>query len=485
MKLLKELMLGGATIILPVVAQAADLSSYKSAPIQYVRVCDAYGTGFFYIPGTDTCLRVGGYTRFEFRYQPGHDIYNVKTGTVSQAASAEDDTGMRIRGRIYVDAQTPTQWGTVETYARLRAANDDGIRAEGGTSEFLTSYSPGGNKATVLTMERAYIRFAGVTAGLNSENLNAIPAYMFGPGAYPGFPNGIKQLAYTATLGGGISTTVALESKADFTADATTAGDGTLATSAGTPLPYAYGVTYANRLDSGFALVGNIRRDVRTGFFQIAGAVKNNTIDGVTLGSPGPTSDYNPLHGSAGMLGWAASFSFRYNLPMLGSGDRLHFQAVYGRGIDGLVQDNGSFNNLSNSTGANRWLGGIITVPTDIIATSASSGVVNSVAETQALSVYGVFTHYWTQTWRSNVQAGYLRFWAPAADPSVGPQVGGVKVFDTAANLIWSPTTDFDIGVEVDYAHLSQTIQNAPVVLPAAALHSDGIMGTLRLQRDF
>ncbi len=27
---------------------------------QYVRVCDAYGAGYFYIPGTETCLRVHG-----------------------------------------------------------------------------------------------------------------------------------------------------------------------------------------------------------------------------------------------------------------------------------------------------------------------------------------------------------------------------------------------------------------------------------------
>ena len=25
-------------------------------PVEYVRVCDAFGTGFFYIPGTETCV---------------------------------------------------------------------------------------------------------------------------------------------------------------------------------------------------------------------------------------------------------------------------------------------------------------------------------------------------------------------------------------------------------------------------------------------
>src|SRR5260221_14588294 len=29
-------------------------------PVQYVRICDAFGQGFFNIPGTDTCIRVSG-----------------------------------------------------------------------------------------------------------------------------------------------------------------------------------------------------------------------------------------------------------------------------------------------------------------------------------------------------------------------------------------------------------------------------------------
>lgn len=41
-------------------AHAADLPARQAAAIEYVRICDAYGAVFFYIPGTDTCLKVGG-----------------------------------------------------------------------------------------------------------------------------------------------------------------------------------------------------------------------------------------------------------------------------------------------------------------------------------------------------------------------------------------------------------------------------------------
>ena len=61
MKVAKSLLLGTAAVLATVAgAQAADLPTRKAAPVQYVKICDAYGAGFFYIPGTETCLRVGG-----------------------------------------------------------------------------------------------------------------------------------------------------------------------------------------------------------------------------------------------------------------------------------------------------------------------------------------------------------------------------------------------------------------------------------------
>ena len=68
MKVIRSLLLGSAAGLLTVAgAQAADLPTRKAAPINYVRICDAYGAGFFYIPGTETCLKVGGLALFETR----------------------------------------------------------------------------------------------------------------------------------------------------------------------------------------------------------------------------------------------------------------------------------------------------------------------------------------------------------------------------------------------------------------------------------
>ncbi|MGU3330977.1 porin, partial [Methylobacterium mesophilicum] len=73
MKLLKSSLLGSAAAFAAIgAAQAADLSIKKAAPIEYVRVCSAFGAGFAYIPSTDTCLRISGRARFEGGYMASY-----------------------------------------------------------------------------------------------------------------------------------------------------------------------------------------------------------------------------------------------------------------------------------------------------------------------------------------------------------------------------------------------------------------------------
>jgi hypothetical protein len=69
MKLVKSLLLGSAAGLVAVAgAQAADLPVRKAAPVDYVRVCTTYGAGYFFIPGTDTCLRISGFVHAEALY---------------------------------------------------------------------------------------------------------------------------------------------------------------------------------------------------------------------------------------------------------------------------------------------------------------------------------------------------------------------------------------------------------------------------------
>ena len=77
MKMVKSLLLGTAAGLVAVAgAQAADMP-VKAKPVLYVKICSLYGDGFYYIPGTDICLKLGGYVRFQAYYDYGT---NATTG---------------------------------------------------------------------------------------------------------------------------------------------------------------------------------------------------------------------------------------------------------------------------------------------------------------------------------------------------------------------------------------------------------------------
>src|SRR5258705_7508619 len=67
MTAMKSLLLSSASVLVAFGAQAADLP-VKAKPVEYVKICNLYGAGFYYIPGTDTCIKIGGYVRADYSY---------------------------------------------------------------------------------------------------------------------------------------------------------------------------------------------------------------------------------------------------------------------------------------------------------------------------------------------------------------------------------------------------------------------------------
>ena len=79
----------GSTAVLALVpgARAADaVMAAEPEPMEYVQICDTYGVGFYYIPGTETCLKVSGYIRTDV----GAGAFGL-TDVVGKKAAAEDD----------------------------------------------------------------------------------------------------------------------------------------------------------------------------------------------------------------------------------------------------------------------------------------------------------------------------------------------------------------------------------------------------------
>ena len=69
-------------------AQAADLP-VKAKAVEYVRICSLYGAGFWYIPGTDTCMKIGGYLRIDTTFNG--------SSTISRRGPATSASGNRFR----------------------------------------------------------------------------------------------------------------------------------------------------------------------------------------------------------------------------------------------------------------------------------------------------------------------------------------------------------------------------------------------------
>ncbi len=89
-------------------AQAADLP-VKAKAVEYVRICSLYGAGFFYIPGTDTCIKIGGYLRADVTFNGGAHGAPAWNGDLGQQNRYRDYFLARSRMALTVDTRTATE----------------------------------------------------------------------------------------------------------------------------------------------------------------------------------------------------------------------------------------------------------------------------------------------------------------------------------------------------------------------------------------
>ena len=124
---LKGLLLGSTAALAAVSgARAADAVVYEPEPVEYVKVCDAYGAGFYYIPGTETCLSIGGYVYFQLGATNDRGVF---PDTPNYHAFGYGGYNVATRGRLNFDARSDTEWGTLRAYLRLQGTwgtNADG-----------------------------------------------------------------------------------------------------------------------------------------------------------------------------------------------------------------------------------------------------------------------------------------------------------------------------------------------------------------------
>src|SRR5580693_8230854 len=116
MKMVKSLLLGSAAGLVAVTAgQAADLP-VKAQPVQYVKICSLYGAGFYYIPGTDMCLKIGGWVRQYLGVGANNSFTNGTLAGNTYTSANNQGWAWKIRGYITADARNQTEYGTLRSY---------------------------------------------------------------------------------------------------------------------------------------------------------------------------------------------------------------------------------------------------------------------------------------------------------------------------------------------------------------------------------
>jgi hypothetical protein len=431
--LLAATVLGGATA-----AQAADLGRPAPAAVDYVKVCDAYGAGFFYIPGSDTCLQIGGYVRA--RYFVGGDNYSAAgvgaTFRPSTNGAFSNVAGSRLRNNaltqtqasVTFDARTNTEFGLLRSFVDARWTIGSG--ATGATA----------------TVDKAYIQFGGLTAGFAESFFDFFTGASFGSVFEPTWADHTTNLlAYTFAFGNGISATVSIQDptiSANFTADRVQGGQliGPYSP-AGTTVTAG---TYGGHKVPDF--VANVRVDQAWGSAQIMGALHQNY-------------DSSALYGDK--MGWAIGAGVKANLPMIGVGDYVALQGAYGEGALNYVA----------------W--GLYS--SDYFR--ATSGGVNSIAQTKAWQISGGFHHGFTKTVSFDFDAGY------ASVDAVGPN--DFSLVRLSSDVVWTPVSNLELGVGLEYQGLQYTSATKAAYAAAGGAaagtlgNSNAWVGLLHVKRKF
>ena len=184
---IKSLLLGSAAALAAVSgAHAADaVVAAEPEPLEYVRICDAYGAGYFFIPGTETCLKVGGMVRTEGGW---YNAYNPGPG-------GNRGTYWHTRAQLEVDTASDTEYGPLKTNTVYRFDWNDG-------------------GATTSKLLWANITLGGFLVGKQDSQYNLYMGYagnvINDDVIYDG-PYELNQLTYSYDAGNGFTAIVSLE----------------------------------------------------------------------------------------------------------------------------------------------------------------------------------------------------------------------------------------------------------------------------------
>jgi Porin subfamily len=333
MKTVRSLLLGSAAGFVAVAgAQAADMP-VKAKPVEYVKICTLYGAGFYYLPGTDICVKHGAYVRAQFYYNagasPSNGPFATTSGQNSLFAGSPNDLVGRARSIYTLDARTQTEYGTLRGYVLLGLTQDwPG-----------NSLNPAGNVAN-LYATRGFIQFAGFTLGKATSffDIYSAPATSyFSVNSSDTGDAGQILAAYTFQFGNGFSATIAAEDPRR-----TTVVNTSIAAAAANPFTLGAAPIGDMAQVRWPDIVANLRVDQAWGSFQVMGAL-HDASGSYFVPSAGVTCNVTALGGTLtgslacghpdDELGFAVGVGGIFRIPMpTGLTDIASFQVNYSEG---------------------------------------------------------------------------------------------------------------------------------------------------------
>jgi hypothetical protein len=460
--MVKSLLLGAAAGVVGVAgAQAADLP-VKAKPVQYVKICSLYGAGFYYMPGTDTCIKVGGFVRAEVNVNAGGSYSVVSSGDFdSNSFNGLDD--WRSRAGVTFDARSQTEYGTLRSYFVLASTSDNSQSGSPSGGPGLNSGNPGGagkNPYTRLWSNAAFIQFAGFTAGKTGSffDFDLMPysnqTNFWGSNLAGG---GIEVFAYTAQFGNGLSASISAENPNGHRISI-------LSTPNGAPTTWVYGNQQAPDV------VGNLRIDQAWGSAQVMGAY-HQIIGNSNGGATGVEATDS---------GFAFGVGLKLNAPMLGKGDYAIAQFTYADGAT-LYAGSGMANGfaLTSNNGTTLHQG----VADDATVTGGTN-----FDKTKAWSITAGFEHHWNVQWKSSLYGAYGKLeYSDAASAILRPATAAVgssanwSFWQVGSRTVWTPVTNLDLSVDVMYNHLDTAWATGTGTYD----DKNWVSGMFRVQRNF
>jgi hypothetical protein len=499
MKMVKSLLLGSAAGLVAITAgQAADLP-VKAKPVEYVKICSLYGAGFYYMPGTDMCIKVGGWVRVEATW--GNDNGSMTWGPYSGQENTRNTSNFvtRERGYITADAREQTAYGTARAYIDVGLSDSALGESNGGQGTFSSN--------------RAFLQWAGITAGLTQSfyDFYSGPASTYRAAYFPQEDTGDGGqwvAAYTAQLGNGVTATLAAENRRDtqiIGVNGPSIAGPFVAVSGGGAGPTASAGTAAllgaGAIINGATFGGGINSQLGYGGYQVPDVVANLRID-QTWGSAqlmGALHQDNAQYydslvtsgngtGHPGdAWGFVVGAGLRLNFPMIAQGDYFQSEVNYTHGalryLNQPTQGNyeaEQSNSIAYGIMSDCVYGSAAGAPAAVATTGGTSCNL-----TTAWSLNASYEHYWTpsvhqsfvgayEAVKYNTQANAILCDAEgttANGPFSGNNVNGTfaggvftaapgcnnnwSTWGASSRLQWDITKTLYIGVEVLYDRLN------------------------------